>query len=186
VSSGRRPPRANVANYRTAGSRGQFARRGGLPQSPQDSRMLTRCWSLQSLSTCQCHSDARLRPHRRPVGRQRSARRIVALEAHHTKQEIDMLGLLVRTTRKHGAPDALYFDNGSTYRSDTCALRAPASASHCCTPAGTTRRRAVTMRTWEIETARFNPVRQATVTPNFSLPWAWRQVLFDGCLSAES
>ena len=47
-----------------------------------------------------------------------ASRYIVALEAHHTEQELDMLGLLVRTTRKHGAPDALYLDNGSTYRGD--------------------------------------------------------------------
>jgi putative transposase len=47
-----------------------------------------------------------------------ASRYVVALEAHHSEQEIDMLGLLVRTTRKHGAPDALYLDNGSTYRGD--------------------------------------------------------------------
>jgi transposase InsO family protein len=47
-----------------------------------------------------------------------ASRYVVALEAHHTEQEVDMLGLLVRATRKHGAPDALYLDNGSTYRGD--------------------------------------------------------------------
>jgi len=47
-----------------------------------------------------------------------ASRYVVALEAHHTEQEADMLGLLVRATRKHGAPDAFYLDNGSTYRGD--------------------------------------------------------------------
>jgi len=47
-----------------------------------------------------------------------ASRYIVALEAHHTEMETDMLGLLVRATRRHGAPDALYLDNGATYRGD--------------------------------------------------------------------
>jgi hypothetical protein len=32
-----------------------------------------------------------------------------------------MLGLLVRALRKHGPPDALYLDNGATYRGETLA-----------------------------------------------------------------
>ena len=47
-----------------------------------------------------------------------ASRYVVALEAHHTEREIDMLGLLVRALRRHGAPDALYLDNGSTYRGE--------------------------------------------------------------------
>jgi len=46
------------------------------------------------------------------------SRYIVAIEAHHTEREEDMLGLLVRAVRKHGRPDAWYLDNGSTYRGD--------------------------------------------------------------------
>lgn len=47
------------------------------------------------------------------------SRYLVALEAHPTEREDDMLGLLVRAIRIHGKPDTLYLDNGSTYRGDT-------------------------------------------------------------------
>ena len=50
-----------------------------------------------------------------------ASRYVVALEAHHTEREVDMLGLFVRALRRHGKPDALYLDNGSTYRGDTLA-----------------------------------------------------------------
>lgn len=50
-----------------------------------------------------------------------ASRYVVALEAHHSEREVDMLGLLVRALRRHGKPDALYLDNGSTYRGDTLA-----------------------------------------------------------------
>jgi transposase InsO family protein len=51
-----------------------------------------------------------------------ASRYILALVAHHTEREIDMLGLMVRAVRKHGPPDALYLDNGSTYRGQTLSL----------------------------------------------------------------
>jgi hypothetical protein len=44
-----------------------------------------------------------------------ASRYVLALEAHRTEKEIDLLGLLADTLRRHGKPDALYFDNGSTY-----------------------------------------------------------------------
>jgi transposase InsO family protein len=44
-----------------------------------------------------------------------ASRYVVALEAHHTEREADMLDLLLATLRRHGAPDGLYLDNGSTY-----------------------------------------------------------------------
>ena len=44
------------------------------------------------------------------------SRYIIALEAHHTEREVDMLDLFVAALRRHGRPDALYLDNGSTYR----------------------------------------------------------------------
>jgi transposase InsO family protein len=47
------------------------------------------------------------------------SRFVVALEAMHSEREIDMLGLLCRAVRRHGLPDALYLDNGSTYSGDT-------------------------------------------------------------------
>jgi putative transposase len=50
-----------------------------------------------------------------------ASRYVVALEAHHSEREVDMLGLFVRALRRHGKPDALYLDNGATYRGDTLA-----------------------------------------------------------------
>lgn len=47
------------------------------------------------------------------------SRHIVAIEAFHTEREADMLKLLIKALRRHGAPDCLYLDNGSTYRGET-------------------------------------------------------------------
>lgn len=62
--------------------------------------------------------DGQSRPLRIHALLDDASRYVVALEAHHTELEIDMLGLLVRALRRHGAPDALYIDNGSTYRGE--------------------------------------------------------------------
>lgn len=51
-----------------------------------------------------------------------ASRYIVALEAHHTEREVDMLALFVGALRRHGRPDGLYLDNGSTYRGDALRL----------------------------------------------------------------
>ena len=51
-----------------------------------------------------------------------ASRYILAIAAHHTEREVDMLGLMVKAVRKHGPPDALYLDNGSTYRGQTLSL----------------------------------------------------------------
>ena len=51
-----------------------------------------------------------------------ASRYIVAIEAHHSEREIDMLGLFVRALRRHGPPEMLYLDNGSTYRGHTLQL----------------------------------------------------------------
>ena len=51
-----------------------------------------------------------------------ASRYIVAIEAHHSEREVDMLGLFVRALRRHGPPEALYLDNGSTYRGQTLQL----------------------------------------------------------------
>ncbi len=48
-----------------------------------------------------------------------ASRFVVALEAMHTEREVDMLGLLSRAVRRHGLPDAMYLDNGSTYSGAT-------------------------------------------------------------------
>ncbi len=47
-----------------------------------------------------------------------ASRYVVAIEALAQEREIDMLGVLVRALRRHGPPDALFLDNGSTYRGD--------------------------------------------------------------------
>ncbi|MFI4978625.1 MAG: DDE-type integrase/transposase/recombinase, partial [Solirubrobacterales bacterium] len=51
-----------------------------------------------------------------------ASRFILAIEARTAEREIDMLALMVRALRRHGAPDALYLDNGSTYRGETLAV----------------------------------------------------------------
>lgn len=51
-----------------------------------------------------------------------ASRYVLAISAHHTEREIDMLGLLVKAVRKHGPPDALYLDNGPTYTGQTLSL----------------------------------------------------------------
>jgi transposase InsO family protein len=51
-----------------------------------------------------------------------ASRFVVALEAMHSERELDMLGLLARAARRHGLPDALYLDNGSTYSGSTLRL----------------------------------------------------------------
>jgi hypothetical protein len=51
-----------------------------------------------------------------------ASRYVVAIEAMRQEREIDMLGLLVRAVRRHGPPDALYLDNGSTYRGQALSL----------------------------------------------------------------
>jgi putative transposase len=73
-----------------------------------------------------CHGpglriDGKGRPLRIHALMDDASRYVVALEAHHTEREVDMLGLFVRALRRHGKPDALYLDNGSTYRGDTLA-----------------------------------------------------------------
>lgn len=50
-----------------------------------------------------------------------ASRYIVGIEAFWTEREEDMLALFVDALRRHGPPDALYLDNGSTYRGDVLA-----------------------------------------------------------------
>jgi len=46
----------------------------------------------------------------------------IALEALANEREVDMLGLFVDAIRRHGPPEALYLDNGSTYSGDALRL----------------------------------------------------------------
>jgi hypothetical protein len=47
-----------------------------------------------------------------------ASRFIIALEAHHTEREVDMLGMFVRALRRHGPLDALYVDSVPRNRID--------------------------------------------------------------------
>ncbi len=51
-----------------------------------------------------------------------ASRQLIALEAHTAETEAVLLGLLVDALRREGRPDALYLDNGSTYRGDALAV----------------------------------------------------------------
>lgn len=51
-----------------------------------------------------------------------ASRYVVAIEALEHEREIDMLGVLVRALRRHGPPDALFLDNGSTYRGNVLSV----------------------------------------------------------------
>lgn len=51
-----------------------------------------------------------------------ASRYVVAIEARHAECEVDMLEVFVGALRRHGAPDAMYLDNGSTYRGQTLSL----------------------------------------------------------------
>ncbi|MCW5808641.1 MAG: DDE-type integrase/transposase/recombinase, partial [Deltaproteobacteria bacterium] len=51
-----------------------------------------------------------------------ASRYVVALEARHTEREDDLLDLMLAALRRHGAPDAFYFDNGATYSGDDLRL----------------------------------------------------------------
>jgi transposase InsO family protein len=50
-----------------------------------------------------------------------ASRFVVALEALHSEREADMLDVLLAALRRH-APDAIYLDNGSTYRGEALRL----------------------------------------------------------------
>ncbi|MBE7449464.1 MAG: DDE-type integrase/transposase/recombinase [Kofleriaceae bacterium] len=44
-----------------------------------------------------------------------ASRFIIAIEARHSEREPDMLALFLAAPGRHGAPDGLYLDNGSTW-----------------------------------------------------------------------
>jgi putative transposase len=50
-----------------------------------------------------------------------ASRYVPGIEAFWTEREEDMLALFVDTMRQHGPPDALYLDNGATYRGEMLA-----------------------------------------------------------------
>jgi len=48
-----------------------------------------------------------------------ASRYLVAIEACHSERELDMLRLCIKAMRVHGAPEAMYLDNGATYSGKT-------------------------------------------------------------------
>jgi putative transposase len=48
-------------------------------------------------------------------------RHVMAIQACATERESEMLALVVKAVRVHGAPEVLYLDNGSTYSGDSLA-----------------------------------------------------------------
>ena len=67
-----------------------------------------------------CHGSAMVvdgqpRPVRIHALLDDASRFVVAIEAHHTEREQDMLEMFADTLRRHPAPKTLYLDNGSTY-----------------------------------------------------------------------
>lgn len=61
------------------------------------------------------HIDGQPRPVRIHALLDDASRFVVAIEAHHTEREADMLEMLADTLRRHPPPKTLYLDNGSTY-----------------------------------------------------------------------
>ena len=51
-----------------------------------------------------------------------ASRYVIALEAHHTECESDMLGVFADAIRRRGTCDVLYLDNGATYRGEALRL----------------------------------------------------------------
>lgn len=49
------------------------------------------------------------------------SRHVMAIQACATERETEMLALLIKAVRRHGAPAALYLDNGSTYSGEALA-----------------------------------------------------------------
>lgn len=66
--------------------------------------------------------DGQRRPIRIHALLDDASRYVPVIEARHSELESDMLALLVRAIRREGPPDALYLDNGPTYRGDVLRL----------------------------------------------------------------
>ena len=54
-----------------------------------------------------------------------ASRYVVAIAACHTEREVDLIDMLVPALRRHGRPDSLYLDNGSTYSGKLLATACP-------------------------------------------------------------
>ena len=75
-------------------------------------------WHGDVCHMTQCEIDSREIPVRIHGLLDDASRYGIALEAHRTEREVDMLGVFVDALRRHPKPDALYLDNGATYRGE--------------------------------------------------------------------
>jgi len=99
-------------------------RRAALPEGESKTRLRWQAerpgalWHGDVCHLTQCQLDGKTTPIRIHGLLDDASRYVVALEAHTTEKEVDMLGMTVDALRRHGKPDVLYLDNGSTYRGD--------------------------------------------------------------------
>jgi transposase InsO family protein len=122
VTDGRLP-----ADAVSATTVGRLLREAGLPRGARPDGHTRLRWQAEHPGALWhgdvCHGPAlriggTTRPLRIHALLDDASRFVVALEAHHTEREADMFGIFLGALRRHGAPDALYLDNGSTYRGD--------------------------------------------------------------------
>jgi len=125
VADGRLAPRAvsapTVRRLYRANGLDRRARQGGPGQRMRLRWEAERPGALWHGDVCHARAillDGTSHPVRIHALLDDASRYVVALEAHHTEREIDMLGLFVRALRREGPPDALYLDNGATYRGE--------------------------------------------------------------------
>lgn len=79
-------------------------------------------WHADVCHTAFARPDGTQQPLRIHALLDDATRLVVGLRVFDTEREEDMLRLLVDALRRHGAPDVLYLDNGSTYRGTTLKL----------------------------------------------------------------
>jgi putative transposase len=99
-------------------------RRAASPEGEPTARLrwqATRPGALWHGDVChlmQCQVGGKTMPVRIHGLLDDASRYVLALEAHTTEKEVDMLHMIVDAWRRHGKSDALYFDNGATYRGE--------------------------------------------------------------------
>ncbi len=106
--------------YAAAGLRRRAARPEGEPKTRLrwQAERPGALWYGDVCHVTGCTVDGKATPVRIHGMLDDASRYVVALEAHTTEKEVDMLGMTVDALRREGKPDALYLDNGSTYRGD--------------------------------------------------------------------
>lgn len=103
----------------------RMARRAGPRRGPQRLRWQAphpmALWHGDVCHAFKIEIDGVKRPVKIHALMDDASRFVVALEAHDTKKEADMSGLLGQALRRWGMPKTLYLDNGSTYSGEALA-----------------------------------------------------------------